>query len=369
MIDKNCIQQILGCLMKRPQILAEVDKYSLNLSDFPTRFEKYIFSAIVNLEGKGSKTISPIDISNYLNTNAMAKDIMEKQNGLEYLQDILEISNLDSFSYYYDKLKKINLLNDLKKQGIDISRYYVEDILDPKAFEINGNFENLTIKDIVDDIKKRLVGIESRYGKTDEVQVENIADDIEEFIINLKEEVEVGIPIQGDIYNQVINGAERGALTIRSAGSGVGKTRCAVADACFLAFPIRYNSITQEWEQEGSNEKVLFIVTEQTFKQVRKMIIAYLTDINEGKFKYGDFTERELKIINQATEVIKKYKDNFTLIKIPNPTIELVNTLVRENVLLNDIGYVFYDYIFIGPSLLNEHRGFNLRNDKLLSYI
>jgi hypothetical protein len=43
--------------------------------------------------------------------------------------------------------------------------------------------------------------------------------------------------------------------------------------------------------------------------------------------------------------------------------------IVRENVLLNEVGYIFYDYIFIGPSLLNEFKGFNLRNDKILSYI
>ncbi len=51
---------------------------------------------------------------------------------------------------------------------------------------------------------------------------------------------------------------------------------------------------------------------------------------------------------------------------MPNPTIELVKTIVRENVLMHDIEYVFYDYIFISPSLLNEFKGFNLRNDEIL---
>jgi replicative DNA helicase len=51
---------------------------------------------------------------------------------------------------------------------------------------------------------------------------------------------------------------------------------------------------------------------------------------------------------------------------MPNPTIELVKTIVRENVMLHDIEYVFYDYIHISPSLLNEFKGFNLRNDEVL---
>ena len=39
---------------------------------------------------------------------------------------------------------------------------------------------------------------------------------------------------------------------------------------------------------------------------------------------------------------------------------------IRENVITNDIKYVFYDYIFISPSLLSEFRGMGLRNDELL---
>ena len=58
------------------------------------------------------------------------------------------------------------------------------------------------------------------------------------------------------------------------------------------------------------------------------------------------------------------FENNFMIVRMPNPTIELVKMIVRENVLLNEVGYIFYDYIFIGPSLLNEFKGFNLRNDK-----
>ena len=50
-------------------------------------------------------------------------------------------------------------------------------------------------------------------------------------------------------------------------------TRNAVADACYLAYPFRYNNVTCEWEQKGNNEKVLFIVTEQRFKEVRILAI------------------------------------------------------------------------------------------------
>lgn len=364
--DKITVQQVLGSLIKRPQLLSEVDKYSLTISDFNTRFERYIFNAILGLYSRGAVTITAIDIDNFLESNEGVHKIFEQQNGLEYIEDIIEFSNVENFNFYYNKLKKLNLLRDLKKQGIDISPFYNEDLADPKAAETNKNFEQLTTSDIINSLRTRIITLEREYKCSEEVQVESIADGLDGFLDEIQNSIEIGKKVQGKIYSKVINGAERGALTIRSGSSGLGKTRQAVGDACFLAFPLRFNWNTDSWEQIGSNEKVLFIVTEQTFKQVRKMVFAYLTGINESKFKYNRFTDREKVIILQAQKVLKKYEENLTLIKIPNPTIELVKTLVRENCLTKDIGYVFYDYVFIGPALLNEFKGISLRNDEVL---
>ncbi len=366
MIDKRDTQQILGCLMKKPQLLSEVDKYSFILTDFSTRFERSIFMAINGLYRNGATKIQPIDIENFLEADQVSAKAFKDKNGIEYLQDIIELSEVDNFDFYYNRFKKFNLLKDLKKQGFDVSEFYCEDLTNPKAEEINQAFNFLFPKDITDTVRKKLLGIESKYETTDEVEIETAATGIENLVNELGAAYEIGMPVQGNIYNQVIDGAKKGTLTIRSAASGVGKTSNAIADACYLAYPFRYNALTCEWEQAGNSEKVLFIVTEQRFKEVRLMILAYLTDINRSRFKYADFSDRESAVITQAIHLMEKYEENLILVKMPNPTIESVKTVVRENCIIHDIGYVFYDYIFIGPSLLNEFKGFALRNDEVL---
>ena len=102
LVDKKCIQQVLGCLLKHPQYLSEVDKYRLTLSDFPTRFEKYIFGAIQGLYYNGAQKISPFDVENYLSSNDVYLTIFKNENGVEYLQDIEEYSNAENFPYYYN---------------------------------------------------------------------------------------------------------------------------------------------------------------------------------------------------------------------------------------------------------------------------
>ena len=366
MIDKRDTQQILGCLIKKPQFLSEIDKYSFTLSDFPSRFERSIFMAINGLYQNGAVNIQPIDIENFLEADQVSLKLFKDKNGIEYLQDAIDFSEIDNFNFYYNRFKMFNLLKDLKKQGFDVSEFYCDDLTNPKYLEINERFNSLTPKEITDTIRKRLLGVEAKYETTGEIEIASAAEGIEELVEHLGAAYEIGIPIQGNIFNQVIDGAKKGTLTIRSAASGVGKTRNAVADACFLAYPFRYNATTCQWEQKGNNEKVLFIVTEQRFKEVQTMILAYLTDINATRFKYADFSNRENAIITQAIHLMAKFKDNFILVKMPNPSIELVKTIVRENCIIHDIGYVFYDYIFIGPSLLDEFRGFALRNDEVL---
>lgn len=350
--------------MQHPQYLSEVDKYSLSLTDFTSRFDAYIFSAISGLYLDGNVKIHPIDIENYLSSDQLAASTFEKQNGIEFLQDSEDLSDYTSFPFYYNYLKKINLLRDLQKSGFDVSSFYCEDLTKPDAYEINSRFNELSVTDIVDTLKKKILVAEKNYVKTDETETQTIAEGIEELIEGFDAQEELGLPVQGEIFTEVMGGARRGALMIRSASSGLGKSRNAVADAAYLAFPFRYNSITCQWERIGFSEKILFIATEQQISQIQKMVLAYITDINEDRFKYGHFSQREEKVLKQAVRIMKEFENNFLVMRIPNPTIDSIKALVRENVILHDVGYVFYDYIFIGPALLNEFKGHQLRNDK-----
>lgn len=366
MTDRNTVLQVIGTLMKRPQFLSETDKYTLTPDDFYYRLDKFIFVGIDSLYRNGAERIHPIDVENYLETNESAKVLFKQQKGIEYLQDAEYLSDEQNFSYYYKKLKKFNLLENFKNKGFDISEFYIEDPVSPKALEVNERFESLEISDIVNGIKAKLLGVEREFIQNDTTEVVNVFEGIKEVLQDADDRVDVGVPLQGEIFNEVCAGARKGIFVLRSAGSGTGKTRNAVGDACYIAFPFRYEESLDKWVQIGSGKKVMFIATEQTPREIQKMILAYLTGFNETKFRYGGFTEKEQRIIAQALWVLEQYQDNFFIVRMPNPTIELVKTLVRENVLMHDIEYVFYDYIHISPSLLAEFKGYGLRNDEVL---
>lgn len=366
MVDKSCVLQVFGSLMKHPQYLSESDKYNLTPDDFYYRLDKYIFVAIDSLYRNGATRIHPIDVENYLNTNDSAKVLFKQQNGIEYLLDADQLSEEKNFSYYYKKLKKFNLLDGLKNKGFDTKEFYVEDAISAEALRVNEKFEELEIDDIVNAVKAKLLGVERNFIQNDTTETINVFEGIEQVIEDAGSSENIGVPLQGEIFNEACAGARKGIFVLRSAGSGVGKTRSAVSDACYIAFPFRYENLKGEWIRTGSCEKTMVITTEQTQQEIQRMVLAYLTGFNETKFRYGGFTEEEQRIIRQALWVLEQYQENLYIVRMPNPTIELVKNIIRESVLSHEIEYVFYDYIHISPSLLNEFKGFNLRNDEVL---
>lgn len=142
-----------------------------------------------------------------------------------------------------------------------------------------------------------------------------------------------------------------------------------IGDACYFAYPIRYNNEYQKWEWAGACEKVLIIVTEQDKQEVQTMILSYLTGINEEVILYGKYSEEQEKLLKQAIQIMTVYSDNLHICEMPNPNIEQLKQVVQENVLINQIHHVFYDYIFSNPSLLNEFRDLKIREDVALGLL
>ena len=352
--------------MKKPSLLSEKDKYNLQPSDFESRFERYIFIAILNSYTNGAQSLSEIDIDNYLMEHKDQYLLFQQNNGISYLQDALDMSTPENFEYYYNRIKKFNCLKDLKKSGFDISEFYEENELNPRQFEINQRFETLKPKDIFDGLKRRIYKVEGEYVEGDASITTNISVGIDELLEKLKNSPDAGARFQGKYFNTVTRGARKGKYYIVSFPSGGGKTRLLLGEACYLAFPMRYSWETMEWKITGNAEKTLFIATEQAKEEIQTMVVAYLTGINEDVILYGHFTKEQQIIIDQAKEVIKKYKNNLMIVQIPMPSVEIVKSVIRQNCIVNDIKNVFFDYIFSNPALLNEFRDLRIREDVAL---
>lgn len=360
-IDRHTVIQVLGSLMNHPDLLNETDRYNLEPTDFPKTLDRYGFSAIYNLYVDGAEKIRAIDILSLLEENAIAKNLIEKENGIAFFQDCEVNSDEGTFNFYYNRLKKLNLLREIQKTGRNTDDIYCENPLNDDYDKINERFQAMSVNDIVNVLKGEVATFENKYSYNNLVEESTAADDIDELIKDLKDIPEVGYQLQGDIFNTVCRGARRGKLYLRSAQSSAGKSRQAVGDACYIAYPIRYDTRKREWVSTGSCEKVLYIMTEQDPEEIKTMILSYLTGYNEEIFLYGTYGEKEMPRIQVAVEIMKKFKDNLLFARIPDPCSSVVKNLFRKYSIQFGVNVFFYDYIFSSPAMLNEYRDLGLQ--------
>ena len=360
-IDRHTVIQVLGSLMNHPDLLNETDRYNLEPTDFPKTLDRYGFSAIYNLYVDGAERIRAIDILSLLEENAIVKNLIEKENGVAFFQDCEVNSDEGTFNFYYNRLKKLNLLREIQKTGRNTDDIYCENPLNDDYDKINERFQAMSVNDIVNVLKGEVATFENKYSYNNLVEESTAADDIDELIKDLKDTPEVGYQLQGDIFNTVCRGARRGKLYLRSAQSSAGKSRQAVGDACYIAYPIRYDTRKREWVSTGSCEKVLYIMTEQDPEEIKTMVLSYLTGYNEEIFLYGTYGEKEMPRIKVAVEIMKKFKDNLLFARIPDPCSSVVKNLFRKYSIQFGVNVFFYDYIFSSPAMLNEYRDLGLQ--------
>ena len=369
--DKNAMMQIIGCLLKNPMILIDT-KYILTKNDFDLPLAKNIFHAISNLfQQYKVENISIVDIDNYFQKTEAGYDNFKKQNGLQYLNDCLEISNLSSFDFYYDRLKKMSALRALKNDGFDISKIYNENEFDlVKEQKQQEKLDRMTVQDIFDTYTKSISDLQYDYVCKDDSEEGPIASGVDKLFEELQQNPEIGIPLQGDIYNTIVRGARLKKFYLISGASGTGKTRQMVGHACTIAFPERYDTKTNRWIVTGKGNKILFFATEMDKEETQTMILAHISGINEDKILNNYYeTPEEKQRIYDAIKIMDYYKDNFIFVRIGDPSIGQIKALIKKEVLKYNMKYVFYDYIFSSPGLLMEYKDLNLREDVVLTML
>ena len=83
-------------------------------------------------------------------------------NGVQYLEDCMELANIQNFKYYYDRLRKFALLKTLKEKGFDINEVYDDSIIDVKLQEnMQYQFDEMAVEDIVMYYESKIIDIKS----------------------------------------------------------------------------------------------------------------------------------------------------------------------------------------------------------------
>ena len=368
-VDVPSIVQVIGCTFKQPQLLDYTDKYTITEDDFPEDFHKIVFGSIYKLHELGAEKITLNSIADYLSSRPKSEAIFIKQKGEEWLLKAEENANPASFDYYYNRLKKMTLLRELDKHGIDVTDIYDPDnIIDLKLRQQQEDkLDNSSLEQLAQEIQDKLDEIKATYVDGSWGQAYQAADGMEELLEELSQHPDVGVPLYGSLINTICRGARLKKYYLRSAPSGQGKSRTMVADTCYIGTNRIYDD-TFGWIRNGTAEPVLYITTELELSEVQTMMLAFLSNVNEEHIINYRFEGDELDRVREAAQILK---DSPIYIEIlPDFSLTDVENKIKKNIRDHDVSYIFFDYINTSLKILEEiatkARGTKLREDSIL---
>jgi len=371
LFDTNASLYVLSSLMHNPLLLQD-ERYAFVKTDFYKPIQQLVFYAIFNMAQNGVQSISPQDVDFYINQYPAQYEFYKKEKGYEFVTQCYQVaegSDKHQFDMYYMRLKKFSVLRDLESIGIDTTRFY-----DTEKDAINRDIEDeklnkTSLDTLTNQIRNLLVEIDDRHLGKDTGTSQTAAQGIHELFQSLQDNPEVGLPLEGEIINYATRGARLGKLYTYSAPSGQGKTRYMVGQACSISMPYLDESckvVFRGTKEQDDYQKVLYIATEQKADEIQTLIMAYVSGVNEKKILLGNYSPDELKRMQMALEIIDKYGQNFIIEYMPNPSIAAVKARMAKFIIQDGIEYIFYDYIFSSPDLLNEFSEVGVREDVAL---
>ncbi len=368
-VDVTAIMQVIGCVYNNPQILEFEDKYTITDEDFPDEFHRTVFGAIYKIYELGAKTITLENLADFLSSRPKSAAIYKKNDGDKWLLKVADVASQLSFDFYYNRLKKMTLLRAYDNYGVDVSDIYDPDnILDIKKKQLQEDLlDNSSLEEIADRVDRKISDIRLKYVDDTTGEAIQAGKGVLQLIQKFKDHPEVGVPLYGRLVNTVTRGARLKKFYLRSAATGIGKTRSMIADACNIAC----NKIYDEsfgWIKNGTSEPTLFITTEQELEEIQTMMLAFLSNVNEEHIINGEYEGDEEERVIKAGEILES--SPLYVEELPDFSLKDVENVIKKNIRDHDVKYIFHDYIHTSLKILEEitkrSGGVKLREDNIL---
>ena len=368
-VDITAIMQVIGCVYNNPRILDMDDRYSITEEDFPDEFHRIVFGSIYKIYELGANKVTLENIADFLSSRPKKEAVYKLNKGEEWLLKISETATTSSFDYYYQRLKKFSLLRAYDNYGFNVSFIYDPDnILDSEKKQLQEDkLDNSSLDQIAHLIDEKIEEIKVKYVDEVDNEAYQAGEELDALIDRFKEQPEVGIPMYGPLMNTITRGARLKKLYLRSAATGVGKSRSMVADACTFACNKIYDD-NFGWIKNGECEPTLYITTEQELEEVQTMMLAFLSNVNEDHILNGSYEPGEEERVRQAAAILRE--SPLYIVEMPDFSLQDVESIIKQNIREKNIHYICLDYLHTSLKILEEitrrSGGVKLREDNIL---
>lgn len=353
-VDIPSIVQVIGGIYNNPSFL-DNEGYFFTEEDFTEEFHRILFGSIYNLHELGAKEITINAIEDYLAQRPKSFAVYKANKGSEYIQKLMTTTQVAVFDYYYKKMKKMTLFRMYKEVcGMDLSWLYdIDNIMDIKKKQAQEDWlDNTSLEDIAELIDKKITDIRMKYVDDANNDFQQAGHGVLDLIERLRSTPEVGYPMFGSLINTVTRGARLKKFYLRSAATGVGKTRAMIADACYISCDEIYDSKQGKWISNGTMEPTIYITTEQEIDEIQTMMLAFIADVDEEHIIGNSYCAGELERVIHAGEILMR--SPLHVKQLPDFSLKDIENTIKYGIREWDARYIFFDYLHTSMKILTE---------------
>lgn len=371
--NPSSVNLLLGCLLQDTSLI-ESTKYPLDKEDFCVAYQKYIFVAIYNLHKKGNKSLRYMDLDNYLSKRTeiyqVFKDCGGRGNIEDYIETIIDLASIDNYESYYNDVRKMSVIRELRDGGYNIDKFFDYNISDTQNLK---NLEQYSIMDILKCYGVFQIDIERKYlnkeSLIEEVQAGYGWEDVKK---SLQELPLYGHSFSSDLLNTVTRGMLEGSLNCFSSSTGVGKTTVAFGTVCNICAKELWDYSTKKFIENTKNtcDGALIIQFElDNMIECTSKLIAYISGVPTDIILDGVYTQEQSDRIDKANEILKD--SNIHLVYMPNFTTKMIDRTVAEYKTKYNIGVLVFDYLqecsALNSEMSKSNGGVGIRSDQVLT--
>lgn len=366
--DSAAAIQVIGSILNRPELLDDDGQYTFHEHDFANEFHRVIFGTAYELYNSGSTKLNRKLFEDYLRDKPKSLAIYKANNGAEWVHKAYVNAEVMNFDYYYQRLKKMSLLRAYDDVGMDVSFIYDPDnFLDTKKKqEQDESFDKQPIEEVASLIENRILSIKPEIIDADEDESCQLGNGLENLIEDLRVSPAIGYEMYDAFSSKVSMGARLGKFYLRSAGTGVGKSRTDMADACTFACSRIYKN--GEWIDIGEKIPTVYISVELDKEELQTMALAFVADVPEDRILEPD--TMSFDEVERVKEGIKIIEDSELYIEyLPNYGIKDVENCIKRNIRVHKVKCVVFDYLTSSIKMIEEiarGTGMKVREDQIL---
>lgn len=341
--------------------LALSEKWPLTKADFqPQQFHLRIWQAVYALAKRGASEVAALDCYNLCKNNAEVKRVFDDSNLTDFIDAIKQIANVDNFSVYWESIRKNTLLRAYESAGFSIDKF-------------EQDIEKYSIEDIVQYYDGQQIAIKKEFYKDKDIDELKAGDGFEQVKENFKAEPLFGATTFSRYLNTAARGWIPGQLSIYSIGSGVGKSTLGLANLVWVCCPRIYDEQKERYVdnpcyQHKAGLYMQFEMAGDT--EVTPKIVATISGVPCFNILNGHYEPGEEERVDEAIRIL--HESNLYIVTMPNYTVDLIESYVKDYVINKNVGYVCYDYIVESSSVSSDiakKNGVATRSDQVLSGI